>query len=84
MDAEVAIETKIEPHLVDAVGRHVTNSLLALATVEYAVTDGNAVDKYRALVHSICSDDRVVSAWGDRGAAKQEEEWKGLVTTASE
>jgi len=30
-------------------------------------------------VHSICSDDRVVSVWGERGVARQKEEWEALV-----
>ncbi len=83
MDTEIAIQTRIEPQLIDTFGRRVANSLLTLATVDYAITDGNAIDRYGALLHSICSDDRVVSTWGERGVARQKEEWEALVTTLS-
>jgi len=79
MDAETAIETKIKPQLIDTFGRRAANSLLTLATVCYATTSGDERERYRALVHSICSDDRVVSVWGERGVARQKEEWEALV-----
>ncbi|MBC8492270.1 MAG: hypothetical protein H8D43_00690 [Chloroflexi bacterium] len=80
MDTETAIETRIKPQLIDAFGRRVANSLLTLATVSYATTNGDEREKYRAFVHSICSDDRVISTWGERGVARQKEEWEALVT----
>jgi hypothetical protein len=83
MGTETAIETRIEPQLVDAFGRRVANSLLTSATVCYAITNGNARERYRAFVQSICSDDRVVSAWGEQGVARQKEEWEALVATLS-
>ena len=83
MDIEIAIQTRIEPQLIDTFGRRVANSLLTLATVDYAITDGNAIDRYRAFVHSICSDDRVVSTWGEGSTARQKEEWEALVTALS-
>jgi hypothetical protein len=83
MDTETAIETRIERRLVDAFGGRVANSLLTLATVCYATTSGDARERYEAFVHSICSDDRVVSAWGEQGVARQKEEWEALVTGLS-
>jgi hypothetical protein len=83
MDAETAIETKIKPQLIDTFGRQVANSLLTLATVCYATTNGDEREKYRAFVHSICSDDRAMSTWGERGAARRKkEEWEALVLVA--
>jgi hypothetical protein len=84
MDTEAAIETRIERRLVDAFGRRVANSLLTLATVCYATTQGNAKERYKAFVECICSDDRVVRAWGEQGAARQREEWEALVTTPAD
>ncbi len=83
MDTETAIETRIERRLVDAFGRRVANSLLTVATVRYATASGNAKERYRVFVQSICSDDRVVRAWGEQGAARQREEWEALVTTSA-
>jgi hypothetical protein len=83
MDPEAAIETRIERRLVDAFGRRVANSLLTLATVCYVTTNGNVRERYKAFVESVCSDDRVVSAWGEQGAARQKGEWEALVITLS-
>ncbi len=80
MDTETAIETKIKPQLLDAFGQRVTNSLLTLATLAYVITNGNERARYKAFVHSICSDERVISKWGTEVTARRREEWEALVT----
>jgi hypothetical protein len=83
MDTEAAIETRIKPQLIDSFGPHVAKSLLTLATLSYVVTSGDERRKYKAFVHSICSDDRVLSTWGERAVARQIEEWEALLTAPS-
>ena len=83
MDAETAIETRIKPQLIGAFGRQVVNSLLTHATLAYVTTDGSEEERFEAFIDSICSDDRVVSTWGERGVARQKEEWEALVTASS-
>ena len=78
MDAETAIETTIEPQLIDALGRQVANSLLTRATLCYVTIRGDDRKRFEAFVNEICSDDRLISLWGEPAAAKQEEKWIAL------
>ncbi|TKJ29898.1 MAG: hypothetical protein CEE40_06860 [Chloroflexi bacterium B3_Chlor] len=84
MDVEKAIGAKIEPKLRDAFGPTITRSLLTMATLAYVTTVGPKVQRYRALVDSICSDEGVVQQWGEANSAKQAREWKELVRLDSE
>lgn len=79
MDTETAIETRIRPRLINTFGRRVANSLLTLATLSYVTAGGSEREKYKAFVRSICSDERVVSVWGEGVTARREEEWKALL-----
>jgi hypothetical protein len=79
VDTETAIETQIKPRLIAAFGRQVANSLLTWATLGYATADGGERKRYKAFVRSICSDERVIRAWGIEGATQQEEVWKALL-----
>ena len=83
MDTETAIETRIRPQLIEALGQRVANSLLTLATLSYVTTNGDEKERYGAFVHSICSDDRVVSRWGERLVAQRKGEWEALMATSS-
>lgn len=80
MDPEEAIETKIQPTLSDTLGPTVAKSLLTRATLAYVTAVGGKAQRYRVLVDSICSDERVIQTWGEVGAAKQANQWKNLVT----
>jgi hypothetical protein len=80
LDPEEAIEAKIEPTLSDTLGPTVAKSLLTRATLAYVTAVGGKAQRYRALVESICSDERVIQTWAEVGAAKQANEWKNLVT----
>ncbi len=84
MDVEESIEAKIEPKLRDAFDVRTTKSLLTMATLAYVTTVGGQVQRYRAFVDSICSDERVVQKWGKAGAARQAQEWKDLVSLERE
>ena len=79
MDTETIIQIRIEPKLVDTHGLHVANSVLTRATLSYATIDGNEKQRCRAFVHAICSDERVVDAWGAIEAAGQERAWLDLI-----
>jgi hypothetical protein len=79
MDVETAIETEIEPHLIDTFGLSVGRCLVTLATLSYVTAGGGETQRYRAFVDSVCSDERVVRKWGAEGVAKQAQEWKDLV-----
>jgi len=79
LDVETAIETRIKPQLIKTFGQRRANSLLTWATIAYVTTNGDEKERYRAFVHSICSDDRVVRECGERAVARWEEEWKALV-----
>jgi hypothetical protein len=79
VDTETIIETQIEPKLVEAFGLQVANSLLTRATLCYVVAGGDEKQRYAALVRSICSDERVVGAWGAVDAAVQEQAWRDLI-----
>jgi hypothetical protein len=78
-DTETIIEAQIEPKLVDAFGLQVANSLLTRATLCYVAVDGDEKQRYAAFVRSICSDERVVDAWGAVEAAGQEQAWRNLI-----
>jgi hypothetical protein len=79
MDVEKAIATEIEPKLNDVFGLSTTRALLTMATLAYVTNVGGKIQRYRAFVDSICTDDRVVREWGEAVAAKQAKEWKDLV-----
>jgi hypothetical protein len=79
MDVEKAIATDIEPRLRDVFGLSSTRSLLTMATLAYVTTVGGKIQRYRAFVDSICSDERVIDKWGEAAAANQAKEWKDLV-----
>jgi hypothetical protein len=83
VDAETAIQTRIEPMLVDDFGRHVANSLLTRATLCYVTTAGTEPKRYAAFVGSICSDERLVQAWGPERAREQANGWLALLGPAS-
>ena len=78
VDTETAIDSTIEPKLIEAFGLHVASSLLTRATLCYVLAGGTEPKRYEAFVHSICSDARVVHAWGASGASEQEREWTRL------
>ncbi len=78
MDTETVVKTQIEPKLIDAFGRQVANSLLTRATLCYVTAQGGEKDRYGAFVHAICSDVRLVQAWGTTSAAEQEKAWKAV------
>jgi hypothetical protein len=79
MDTETAIDTKIAPQLIEAFGRQVANALLTQATLCYVTVKDEEKKRYNAFVHSICSDERVITAWGKSRTAERKEEWKALV-----
>lgn len=79
MDTETIIETRIEPKLIEAFGLQVANCLLTRATLCYVAADDGEKQRYAAFVRSICSDERVVDAWGAIEAAGQEQAWRDLI-----
>ena len=79
MHVEKAIATEIEPKLNDVFGLSTTRSLLTMATLAYVTSAGGKIQRYRALVDSICSDELVIDRWGEATAAKQAKDWKDLV-----
>jgi len=83
LDTETAIETRIRPQLIKAFGQRMANCLLTLATLSYVTADGDEKERYRAFVNSICSDDRVISRWGEEVVAKRKEEWEALAAAPS-
>jgi hypothetical protein len=84
VDTERAIEAHIEPKLLGAFGRQVTNALLTGATLRYVIAEGAEENRFAVLVHTLCSDERVISVWGAKGAAEQEEAWKALIASESQ
>ncbi len=84
MDVEKAIATEIEPKLRNVLGLSTTRTLLTMATLAYLTNVGGKIQRYRAFVDSICSDEGVIDKWGEAAAAKQAEEWKALVPLESE
>lgn len=79
MDVETAINSEIEPFLIDEFGLSVGRCLVTLATLAYVTAGGGETQRYRALVDSICSDKRVIRKWGDAATTSQAREWKDLV-----
>ena len=79
MDTETAIQSQIEPKLIDAFGRQLANSLLTRATLCYVTAHGGEETRYEAFVHAICSDERLVQSWGTSEAAEQEKSWRALI-----
>lgn len=79
MDIEEAIDASIRPRLIEVLGRQITNSLLAQATLSYVSVDGTEEEKVKAFVRAICSDHRVVSEWSEQDVAQLEAEWVGLL-----
>jgi len=78
VDTETVIKNWIEPKLIGAFGRQVANSLLTRATLCYVTAQGGEKSRYEAFVRSICSDPRVVRAWGTTSAVEQENVWRAL------
>jgi hypothetical protein len=83
VDTETAIQTQIEPRLVEAFGPHVANTLLTQATLCYVTTMGTEPKRYAAFVRSICSDTRLIQAWGSEAARQQEKDWQALLASVS-
>jgi hypothetical protein len=83
MDTEAIIQNYIEPILVDTLGFQVANAVLTRATICYVSADGDEEQRYRALVHSICSDERFFDAWGAAEAVGQEKAWLDLMARIS-
>jgi hypothetical protein len=79
MDVEAAIETEIEPVLIDTFGVSLGRCLLTLGTLSYVTAGGGETQRYRALVDSVCGDARVLHRWGQEGVARRAREWKDLV-----
>jgi methylenetetrahydrofolate dehydrogenase (NADP+)/methenyltetrahydrofolate cyclohydrolase len=82
MDVEAVIDTKIRPQLIEAFGRQTANSLLTKATLAYVSTDGTEQERFETLVQTICSDERVLGVWGERGVAERIEDWHLLLQDA--
>ena len=79
MDSEKAIETEIEPQLVEDFGQEVANLLLTRATLCYATMIAGERQRFEAFVHSICTDGRVIEVWGQETAAVQGKRWRALI-----
>jgi hypothetical protein len=79
MDVETAIETQIEPVLVESFGLTFAKCLAAMATLDYITTGGEEALRYRAFVDSVCSSERVKETWGPELTRKKCQEWKDLV-----
>jgi hypothetical protein len=79
VDTETAIKTQIEPQLITVFGLQVANSMLTRATLCYALADGDEEKRYRAFVHSICSEEHAVRIWGPTEAAEHERAWGDLI-----
>jgi len=78
MNVEEIIETRIKPQLIETLGRQTANALLTQATISYVSMDGDELERYRTLVRTICTDERVIDAGGERVAAERMEEWETL------
>jgi len=80
MDTEEVIATKIEPRLNATFGRRMTNYLITMATLVYLTMPGEEKERYDAFVQALCTNEVVVRMWGEAAAARQEQEWKALVS----
>jgi len=78
LGTEAIIASSIKPQLIKALGRQIANSLLTQGTLAYVSTDGSEKERFEAFINSICSDERLISVWGEKIAAGQAEEWKAL------
>jgi hypothetical protein len=65
--------------LTSALGRQVAQALLTQATLCYVTTIGPESKRYAAFVRSICSDPRLLEAWGTGRAHEQDKGWGALV-----
>ena len=75
MDIEEAIESKIEPRLIEAFGRQTAKSLLTEATLAYVSTDGGEEERVAAFIDAIRSDERVGNTWSEEVTAIEVDEW---------
>lgn len=82
MDIEIIIEDKIKPQLIEAFGRQTANSLLTKATLAYVSADRPEPERFEIFVQTICSDERVLKEWGERGAAERVEDWHLILQDA--
>lgn len=80
METEMAIATKIRPWLNDTFGRRMTNYLITMATLIYVTTAGGEKERYDAFIHAICANEAVVRMWGEAAAARQEKQWRALLS----
>ena len=76
MENEGFIDSRIKPQLVEALGRHVANSLFTRATLVYVSTDGTEQERYEAFLQTVCSDERVKAVWGEEATAEQLKAWR--------
>ena len=83
MDTETAIQTQIEPRLVEAFGPHVANTLLTRATLCHVTAVGTEPKRYAAFVRSICSDARLIQEWGSEAVRQQAKDWRALLVSLS-
>lgn len=82
MDIEAIIDAKIKPQLIEAFGRQTANSLLTQGTLAYVSTDGDEKHRFEVFVQTICSDERVLNVWGERGTAERIEDWHLILQDA--
>jgi methylenetetrahydrofolate dehydrogenase (NADP+)/methenyltetrahydrofolate cyclohydrolase len=75
VDLETIIDSTIRPQLIEAFGRQTANSLLTQATLSFVSTDADEQERFEAFVQTICSDERVLSVWGETGAAERIDDW---------
>jgi methylenetetrahydrofolate dehydrogenase (NADP+) / methenyltetrahydrofolate cyclohydrolase len=76
MNGEAIIATEVKPQLLEAFGRQMTHSLITQGTLAYVSTDGIEQERYDAFLRAICSDARVLGAWGEQFAAEKLDEWR--------
>ena len=76
MEFEGFIDSRIKPQLIEALGRHVANSMLTQATLAYASTDGTEEERYEAFLQSVGSDERVKGLWGEEATEEQLKQWR--------
>ncbi|MGD8398301.1 MAG: bifunctional 5,10-methylenetetrahydrofolate dehydrogenase/5,10-methenyltetrahydrofolate cyclohydrolase [Anaerolineae bacterium] len=76
MNSEPIISTEIKPQLVESFGRQTANALVTQGTLAYVSTDGSEEERFDALLRAVCTDARVVDAWGPEIAADRMDEWR--------
>ncbi|MBL7198946.1 MAG: hypothetical protein ISS56_02230 [Anaerolineae bacterium] len=84
MNIETIIAESIEPRLVGSLGREVANALLTQATICYVTEKGTERKGCEAFVRSICSDARVIEAWGAQATTDQAKRWKVRIYSGSD